>query len=113
MSTNRELLETPEEKKSKIISLAESYADTVKVCNRTISKRAYLDCYMECIENEGMYADDITQRLSSAYSDLKVKHVELRHEVVCLRAELLQRKVQALSPVTEKKPMFKQIEITF
>ena len=113
MSTNRELLESPGEEKSRILDLAESYADSVRPGSRTVSKRAYLDGYLECIEHEGLYADDITKRLSSAYSDIKFKHAKLKCEVVELRKELNQTKLKTLSPIIEKKPMFKQIEIIF
>lgn len=99
---------------TKIEQLAESYADTVHPSCRRSSKRAYMDGYLEAIENEGLYEDEVVKKLSSSYSNFKVAHMFLKGKYNFLVEELRVAKA-ALIPtvIIEEKPMFKQLEIEF
>lgn len=86
---------------SKIVKLAESYADATHPCNRTISRKAFEDGYIEGLREGDL--DEFQKRLSSSYSNLKIKHWELKDKFKRLTEILknLQNGTMNISEITK------------
>ncbi len=78
---NREILYQNTSDTSRVVTYAESYADSVHPAGRSTAKRAYLDGYLQAMEHEGLYADDCQKRLSQAYSSLKDTHYCMKEQL--------------------------------